>query len=315
MPLKIIFAGTPDFAAFHLQALIESNHDIVAVYTQPDRPAGRGKKLSSSPVKQLALNNDLVVEQPPSLKDEVVQQTLAAYSADVMVVVAYGLLLPQAVLDIPPHGCLNVHGSLLPRWRGAAPIQRAVEAGDTESGVTIMQMDKGLDTGDMLLKSTCALDINETSASLHDKLMHLGAPALLNVLDQIEHHQLQPQKQYDDQACYAEKIDKAEANIDWQSSAENIERKIRAFNPFPVSYSFLNDQRIKIYHAQVLTQTATEDPGTILRLSEAGLDVCCGEQVLRIFRLQVPGKKPMTVADLINGYSQQFQPGLYFSSD
>lgn len=313
MSLSIIFAGTPEFAAHHLQALIDSEHNIVAVYTQPDRPAGRGKKLTPSPVKKLAQSCDIPVEQPLSLKDAEAQQTLAQYDADVMVVVAYGLLLPQAVLDTPRYGCLNVHGSILPRWRGAAPIQRAVESGDLRSGVTIMQMDKGLDTGDMLLKAWCDIDSQETSASLHDKLMALGAPALLQTLEQVEQQSLSPESQDDDQACYAEKIKKEEAQIQWQQAATILDRAIRAFNPFPVAYSFLNDERIKIYQASLVESATSATPGEILSVTDEGIQVACGEQSLQLEVLQIPGKKAMSVKQLLNGYSDRFHVGQRFS--
>ncbi|MEO0443064.1 MAG: methionyl-tRNA formyltransferase [Pseudomonadota bacterium] len=311
--LRIIFAGTPEFAAHHLQALINSHHTIIAVYTQPDRPAGRGKKLSPSAVKQLAMANALKVLQPPSLKDKATQQLLAEHRADVMVVVAYGLLLPEAVLEIPRFGCLNVHGSILPRWRGAAPIQRALAAGDDLTGVTIMQMDVGLDSGDMLLKRECAIDPDETSASLHDKLMQLGAPALLEVLSQLPSGSLRPQKQNHSQANYAEKISKQEALIDWSKAAVFVERSIRAYNPFPIAYSFVNGQRIKIYKSQVENTTQAFDAGEILALDESGLLVGCGQQALRILQLQVPGKKPMSIIDIINGYSDSFPIGAHFA--
>lgn len=316
--LKIIFAGTPHFAAHHLQALIDSDHDIVAVYTQPDRPSGRGKKLTPSPVKKLALENTIAVEQPVSLKDSDAQNTLAAYHADVMVVVAYGLLLPQIVLNTPQYGCLNVHGSLLPRWRGAAPIQRSVESGDTETGITIMQMDKGLDTGDMLLKVICPLDEQETSASLHDKLMLLGAPALLEVLSQLPPQSLTPEKQDNTLACYAEKITKQEAQIDWSESAETILRKIQAFNPFPVAYTFLNDERIKIYSATMM-KTLSEPTnaasviGTVHAIDETNIIIVCGVGMIRINTLQIPNKKMMTVKELMNGYADRFSVGQQFT--
>ncbi len=308
-PLNIIFAGTPHFAAHHLQSLIDSPHNIVAVYTQPDRPSGRGKKLTPSPVKSLALEHGLTVEQPASLKGEGEQATLAAYQADVMVVVAYGLLLPQAVLDIPSYGCLNVHGSLLPRWRGAAPIQRAVEAGDSETGITIMQMDKGLDTGDMLLKVVCATDTTETSASLHDKLMRLGAPALLETLERLSANDLAAEKQDDSQANYAQKITKQEADIDWQRDGDDIMRKVRAFNPFPIAYTGLNGQRIKVHGAKKIAHSQTLTPGTIISVDDQGITVACNGGAIVIEKLQIPNKKAMTVKELLNGYSDYFQTG------
>lgn len=311
-PLNIIFAGTPHFAAHHLQALIDSPHNIVAVYTQPDRPSGRGKKLTPSPVKTLALEHGFAVEQPLSLKDTQAQETLAAYQADVMVVVAYGLLLPQDVLDTPKYGCLNVHGSLLPRWRGAAPIQRAVEAGDSETGITIMQMDKGLDTGDMLLKVLCPIEKTETSASLHDKLMSLGCPALLEVLSQLSTGQLVSEKQNNDLACYAEKITKQEAEINWSESADDIIKKIQAFNPFPIAYSLLNTHRIKIYSAKKINNDNNVLPGSIIVSNDDGLVIACGEDAIVVDKLQIPNKKAMTIKELLNGYSDYFIIGQQF---
>ncbi len=235
--LKIIFAGTPDFAARHLAALLSSKHEVVAVYTQPDRPAGRGKKLTASPVKLLALEHSIPVYQPATLRAEEAQQELAAIDADIMVVVAYGLLLPKVVLDTPRLGCINVHGSILPRWRGAAPIQRSIWAGDAETGVTIMQMDEGLDTGDMLKIATLSIDAKETSATLYERLAALGPDALVDCLGDIASGKAVAVKQDDEQANYAKKLSKEEAQIDWSMSAEAIERCIRAFNPWPMSTS------------------------------------------------------------------------------
>ncbi len=323
--LRIIFAGTPEFAAHHLQVLLNSSHQIVAVYTQPDRPAGRGKKLTPSPVKTLALTHELPVFQPVSLKNSEVQAELSEHNADVMVVVAYGLLLPKAVLEIPRYGCLNVHGSLLPRWRGAAPIQRAIlgdevengisdnATGDSETGVTIMQMDVGLDTGDMLYKSACDIKPDETTASLHDKLMQLGGPALLATLEQVQQGQLQPEPQDNTQATYAEKITKQEAQIDWSNPATLIERKIRAYNPFPVAYTFLNGKRLKIYKATLVNFSDSEKtPGDIIAFNEEGVVVACGDGALALQQLQLPGKKSMSIAELMNGYSDLFSVGNYF---
>jgi methionyl-tRNA formyltransferase len=324
--LRLIFAGTPDFAAHHLKALIDnSQHEIVAVYTQPDRPAGRGKKLSPSPVKKLALQHELPVFQPHSLKaqplkapptkDSHVQQELLALKADVMIVVAYGLILPQAVLDIPRFGCLNVHGSLLPRWRGAAPIQRAIAAGDKATGITIMQMDRGLDTGDMLVKRDCEMTKEETSASLHDKLMVLGTDALLETLDQLQRNDLRPEAQDDANATYAEKISKEEAKIIWSEAAQQIETKIRAYNPSPIAYTFLNGSRIKIYKAEVVKAHSVDfqlndtKEGQILAADEKGLLIACGKNSLLVGQCQLPNKKVMPVADIINGNSELFSVG------
>ena len=256
-PLNIIFAGTPDFAAQHLQALIDSPHNVIAVYTQPDKPAGRGKKLQASPVKQLAEQHQILVYQPKSLRKPETQAELTALQADVMVVVAYGLILPQAVLDAPTYGCLNVHGSLLPRWRGAAPIQRAIWAGDKQTGVTIMQMDAGLDTGDMLHKVFCDIDLQDTSADLYHKLAEIAPNALIEVLNHLTDGTFIAEPQDDTQSNYAEKLSKEEAKLDWQLSAGQLERNIRAFNPWPMAYLQLTDeqgnpQTLKVYQATVL---------------------------------------------------------------
>ena len=312
--MNIIFAGTPIFAAHHLQALIDSEHNVVAVYTQPDRPAGRGKKLTASPVKQLALEHQLAVEQPASLKSAEAQAVLASYEADVMVVVAYGLLLPQAVLDTPPYGCLNVHGSLLPRWRGAAPIQRAIAAGDTETGITIMQMDKGLDTGAMLLKSKCTIESDDSSASLHDKLMALGGPALLTTLADLDSYQKHAQSQDDTRASYAEKISKQEAQIDWSQAAQVISRNIRAFNPFPVAYTFLHGERVKISAATAMENSNhNASVGEIIAIDDTGMSINSGVGSVVISSLQMPGKKPMSIKELLNGYSDRFSIGQCFT--
>ncbi|MCK4587820.1 MAG: methionyl-tRNA formyltransferase, partial [Gammaproteobacteria bacterium] len=232
--LKILFAGTPEFAAVTLKALLDDGHEVVAVYTQPDRPAGRGRKLTASPVKSLAEENGLTVVQPMSLRDADVQQELASWQADLIVVVAYGLILPDAVLATPRLGCINIHASLLPKWRGAAPIQRAILAGDGQTGVTIMQMDTGLDTGDMLLKVTCPIEPGDTAEILHNKLAETGAQALLDILPDLSAGTLQPELQDETQASYAKKLQKSEAELDWQQSAEQLARQVWGFNPWPV---------------------------------------------------------------------------------
>jgi len=311
--LRLIFAGTPDFAAHHLKVLIDdAKHQLVAVYTQPDRPAGRGKKLRPSPVKTLALENDLPIYQPQTLKEESAQKVLAEHQADLMIVVAYGLILPQTVLDTPRFGCFNVHGSLLPRWRGAAPIQRAIAAGDSESGVTIMQMDRGLDTGDMLIKRVCPILPDENSASLHDKLMNLGSIALLESLRKLQRGDLRPETQDDALASYAEKISKEEARIDWSEPAKTIETKIRAYNPFPIAHTVLNGVRIKIYNAGIVSSCSAERAshiGEIISVDETGLLVACGEQRLLIKECHLPNKKRMSVAEIINGNNAVFVTG------
>jgi len=314
MALRILFAGTPEFAAIHLQALIHSGHEVIGVYTQPDRPAGRGKKLQPSPVKQVALDNGLPVYQPLNFKDPADVEQLKSLNADVMVVVAYGLILPQSVLDAPKYGCLNVHASLLPRWRGAAPIQRCIEAGDKLTGITIMQMDKGLDTGAMLSKVTTGILADDTGGTLHDRLAELGPPALLATLAQMEAGTLQPEQQNDALANYAHKLLKEEALIDWHQPADEIALRVRAFNPFPMAYTLLGDERIRVLMAEALEQTTALLPGTIIRAGAEGLDVACGDGVLRITQVQLPGKKSMRVADVINGQPQLFQPNHLLAS-
>ena len=315
MALNIIFAGTPEFAARHLESLINSEHNVVAVYSQPDRPANRGKKLQASPVKQLALQHELPVYQPLNFKDEQSIAELTSLNADVMVVVAYGLILPETILNTPTHGCLNVHASLLPRWRGAAPIQRAIEAGDRVTGITIMQMDVGLDTGDMLNTVTTPIFPNDTGGSLHDRLAQLGPNALLATLDQLESEQLKPVKQDDALANYAHKLSKQEAFINWHHPLQDIERQIRAFNPFPMAFMQLGDQRIRVLGACALPDTTLMQPGTIIRVDNEGLDIACADGVLRVTLLQLPGKKPMAIADILNGQPLLFQPHYVLASE
>ncbi|RVU83465.1 methionyl-tRNA formyltransferase [Leucothrix sargassi] len=302
--LRVIYAGTPDFAVPALEALIASGHDVVAVYTQPDRPAGRGRKLQPSPVKQVAMAADIPVEQPVNFRDEESRAALAAYQADVMVVAAYGLILPQVVLDTPRFGCLNIHGSLLPRWRGAAPIQRSIQAGDEETGVTIMQMAAGLDTGDMLLKTYYTLSAEDTGQTVHDALAADGAGALLTVLEQLQAGELKPEVQDESLTCYASKLSKAEAEIDWQQSAVEIDRCIRAFNPWPVAFTQKNGQPMRLLMSSVLEgKTTSAEAGTVLAESKHGIEIACGEGVLSISRLQLPGKKAMSVSEFLNGRS------------
>lgn len=308
-PLKIIFAGTPEFAAVALQALLNSEHTVIAAYTQPDRPAGRGRKLKASPVKELAQQHAIPVFQPESLKQGLQQQQLADLDADLMIVAAYGLILPQAVLDIPRYGCLNIHASLLPRWRGAAPIQRAILAGDHETGITIMQMNAGLDTGDMLFKSTCPILPEDTGGSLHDRLAELGADAILHTLQLLLANQLKPQPQNDDEATYARKLEKQEACINWSASAEEIERLIRAFNPWPVAYTTLRQTTLRLWQAHVIQTTPGTPPGTVLQCNKQGLDIACGSHVLRITQLQPAGSKVMPIAAFINGHADMIQTG------
>ena len=307
-PLKIIFAGTPDFAAKHLAALLETEHQVIGVLTRHDKPAGRGKKLTPSPVKTLAEEHQLPIFQPTTLRDVENQQWIKAQNADLLIVVAYGLILPQAVLDIPRLGCLNVHGSLLPRWRGAAPIQRAIWAGDSETGVTIMQMDAGLDTGDMLYKATCPITASDTSATLYDKLAITGPKALIHTVDMLSAGQCPREKQDDAQANYAEKLSKEEARIDWQQPAEQIERCIRAFNPWPMSYFMVQEQLIKVWQAEVITDVHSRQPGTIISADKKGICIATGNGMLNITQLQPPGKKAMSAQDLLNSRRDWFTP-------
>ncbi|CAB5596333.1 methionyl-tRNA formyltransferase [Providencia hangzhouensis] len=307
-PLKIIFAGTPDFAAKHLAALLDTRHQIVGVLTRHDRPAGRGKKLTPSPVKVLAEEHQIPVFQPVSLKDSENQQWIKNQNADLMIVVAYGLILPQAVLDIPRLGCLNVHGSLLPRWRGAAPIQRSIWAGDTETGVTIMQMDAGLDTGDMLYKAICPINPSDTSASLYDKLAIIGPEALIHTVEMLSSGQCTAEKQDDSLANYAEKLSKEEARINWQDDAVHIERCIRAFNPWPMSYFMVEEQLIKVWQAEVLEEAHDKQPGTIISADKKGICIATGNGILNITQLQPPGKKAMSAQDILNSRREWFTP-------
>nr|WP_233618458.1 methionyl-tRNA formyltransferase [Providencia rettgeri] len=306
--MKIIFAGTPDFAAKHLAALLDTRHQIVGVLTRHDRPAGRGKKLTPSPVKVLAEEHQIPVFQPVSLKDSENQQWIKNQNADLMIVVAYGLILPQAVLDIPRLGCLNVHGSLLPRWRGAAPIQRSIWAGDTETGVTIMQMDAGLDTGDMLYKAICPINPSDTSASLYDKLAIIGPEALIHTVEMLSSGQCTAEKQDDSLANYAEKLSKEEARINWQDDAVHIERCIRAFNPWPMSYFMVEEQLIKVWQAEVLEEAHDKQPGTIISADKKGICIATGNGILNITQLQPPGKKAMSAQDILNSRREWFTP-------
>lgn len=299
-PLKIVFAGTPVFAAEHLAALLASEHQVVAVYTQPDRPAGRGKHLQASPVKSLALQHVLPVCQVTSLKTPEAQAQLASWGADIMVVVAYGLLLPQAVLDTPRLGCINVHASELPRWRGAAPIQRAIEAGDTATAITIMQMDAGLDTGPMLQITPCPIEPDDTAASLHDRLASVGPQALLDSLKQLAEGTARPQPQPSEGVTYAHKLTKEEALINWDASAVQIERRVRAFNPVPMAFFHLGAERVRVLQATAVPAPQAR-PGEVVGLDAQGLLVSCADGGLLIQTLQMAGKNPVSLKALLNG--------------
>ncbi|MCU7905576.1 MAG: methionyl-tRNA formyltransferase [Candidatus Thiodiazotropha sp. (ex Epidulcina cf. delphinae)] len=302
-PLKIIFAGTPDFAATALAALLTTDHRITAVYTQPDRPAGRGRKVQRSPVKQLALERGIEVRQPQTLREVSAQQAPAELDADLMVVVAYGLLLPQAVLDAPGLGCINIHASLLPRWRGAAPIQRAILAGDKESGVTIMRMEAGLDTGPMLYTLKTPIYADDTGGSLHDRLADLGAQALLACLPGLADGTLQAEPQDDSLANYATKLAKQEGLIDWSQPAEVIDHKVRAFNPRPVAQCRYGDKMMRLWRCRPLATGAFAEPGSVLHAGKSGIDVATGQGVLRIIELQMPGKRTVSAGDFVNAHS------------
>ena len=297
-----MFAGTPDFAVPTLAGLASSTHEVVAVYTQPDRPAGRGRQLRASPVKEKALSLGLPVLQPGTLREQAQADQLVAFQPDVFVVVAYGLLLPQRVLDIPRLGCINVHASVLPRWRGAAPIQRAIEAGDTQSGVSIMAMEAGLDTGPVYAVTSTALAPDETGGSLHDRLSEIGAQALLEALPQIATGELQAQPQDDAGATYARRLSKQEGRLDWTLSAQTLSQRIRAFNPWPVAYAEHAGERMRIWNASVSPMGAPADaqPGTVLAASAQGIDVLTGNGVLRVLQLQLPGKRALSAGEFLN---------------
>lgn len=307
--MRIIFAGTPRFAAQCLEELIQSGHDVIAVFTQPDKPAGRGQKLTPSLVKDLALAHQIPVYQPTSLRDPQQQLPVQQLRPDIMVVVAYGALLPAAVLAIPPLGCINVHPSLLPRWRGAAPIQRTILAGDTTTGVTIMQMDTGLDTGPMLKKAFCPVDTSDTSNTLDQKLAVLGGKTLVITLKELGQGKIHPEPQDPTQACYAKKIEKQEAQLHWQLSAAELDRAVRGFNPWPVAFTFLKDQMIRIWQTEVLSERYNLAPGTIAYSSKQGIDVATGDGSLRLLQIQLPGSRVLPIADILNAKAEWFAPG------
>ncbi|MCX7193850.1 MAG: methionyl-tRNA formyltransferase [Proteobacteria bacterium] len=295
--MKVIFAGTPHFAASALSALLRE-HQVVAVLTQPDRPSGRGMQLTASPVKQLALQHGIAVLQPDSLKTEPAQHEIALLEADVMVVAAYGLILPKAVLELPRYGCLNIHASLLPRWRGAAPIQRAILAGDSETGITIMQMDVGLDTGDMLLRKRCPISPDDNAQTLHDTLAEMGSASIIEALRWLEEGRLEPIVQNNDEACYAAKLLKGEAVIDWRQDAAQIARAVRAYNPFPVSQARFNDVVLKVWQADVCP-SLNGKPGQVLAADKLGITVACGKDALILQVLQRPGGKAQPAAQFL----------------
>ncbi|MDP3875430.1 MAG: methionyl-tRNA formyltransferase [Methylobacter sp.] len=300
--MKIIFAGTPEFAVPCLQVLLDSEHEVCAVYTQPDRPAGRGRKLQPSPVKELALSAGIPVFQPLTLKTDEDLQQISALNADLMVVVAYGMILTQAVLDVPRLGCINVHASLLPRWRGAAPIQRALMAGDEHSGVTIMQIVRKLDAGDMLHKESCAIEPTNTASALHDKLSALGAIGLVKVLAQLEAGTVQPEVQDEALVTYAEKLDKSEAVIDWTQAAADIARKVRGLNAWPVAQTLYQDKVLRIWQAQALNEESTGLQAGVVRCVDKNMDVATGQGWLRLLEVQLPGGKRMPVQAFLSAH-------------
>ncbi|MDI1352012.1 MAG: methionyl-tRNA formyltransferase [bacterium] len=311
--LNIVFAGTPEFGLPCLDALIQSPHHLQAIYTQPDRPAGRGRKVQASAVKEWALSHSIPVYQPLNFKNSAAIAELAALKPDVLVVIAYGLILPRAVLDIPRLGCINVHASLLPRWRGASPIQQAILHGDGQSGVTIMQMDVGLDTGNMLSKVHYSMSNKDTAQTLHDTLSLLSAQPLLNVLEGLATDTIISEVQDDELVTYAHKIHKEDACIQWHNSAVSIDRQIRAYNPWPSAYTLLQEHILRIHQAQVLSSTHSQLPGTILHIEKKGITVATGDQLLLIEKIQFPGARAITVADWLNSGKTQLQVGSIFS--
>ncbi|MGP1930635.1 MAG: methionyl-tRNA formyltransferase [Arsenophonus sp. ET-YP4-MAG3] len=314
--LRIIFAGTNDFSEQHLAVLLnkKDKYKVVGVLIQPDKPVGRGKKIILSPVKILAKKARIPILQPITLKTKENQDWIKNHHADVMIVVSYGLILPEVVLNILPMGCLNVHCSLLPRWRGAAPIQRSILASDKKTGITIIQMDVNIDTGDILYKISCSIELKDTTETLYKKLLRLGPIALIHTLDLLTSGQIKPEKQNDKFAIYAKKLNKDEALIDWTLSAEEIERCIRAFNPWPSSYFVFSNQLIKVLYADVIYHKINSYPGTILNVNKTGIKVATGKNILNILKIQPAGKKIMLINDFLNSRKELFFPGRVINS-
>ncbi len=297
--MRVVFAGTPEFSVPVLQAVLDSRHSVVAVYSQPDRPAGRGRKLTAGPVKQLALQHRIPVCQPTTLNSDKARHELAEFRPDLMVVVAYGLILPQAVLDLPARGCVNLHASLLPRWRGAAPIQRAILAGDRQSGVCLMQMEAGLDSGPVLAEIPTDIADEDTGGSLHDRLSQLAADLLVRHLDDLEQGVLEPIVQDENLVSYASKLDKSEAVINWHQDAAQLERQVRAFNPWPVAQAKYQGQVLRVWAAKAMDGSAGM-PGSVVAAGKQGIDVVCGSGYLRLLTIQLPGGKRLSAADFLN---------------
>lgn len=312
MSLNIVFAGSAEFAIPSLDALIQSHHKILAVYTQPDRLAGRGQKPTSTPIKLFAQQHNLPVHQPETLKNKTEQQILHNIHADIMIDVAYGLFLPKEVLNTFKYGCINVHPSLLPRWRGAAPIQRAILAGDTETGVTVMQVDEGWDTGDILKQTKINIGMTDTTASMQEKLSKPGAKLLLNVLENLKQGKLKPIPQDDTKSCYANKITKQEAHLNWQLSAIELDRTIRAFNPWPVAFTKIDQQVLRIWKAIPSDAKTDKSPGTIVNTDKKSIDVATGKGILRLFELQLPGGKILSAFAMLNSKKELFKIGKCF---
>ncbi len=310
--LNIVFAGTPEFGLPCLDALIQSSHHLNAIYTQPDRPAGRGRKLQASAVKEWAVAHDIPVYQPLNFKNQEAIDELVALKPDLMIVIAYGLILPRVVLDIPRLGCINVHASLLPRWRGASPIQQVILQGDTHTGVTMMQMDVGLDTGPMLAKIECPITSTDTAGSLHNKLAELSAQPLLDTVNLLALNRAQAQTQDEHLATYAKKINKEDGCINWQNSAASIDRQIRAFNPWPIAYTTLNNEALRIHQASAVTLNESTKPGTVVRLDKKGMLVATAEGGLLIEKIQFPSAKAVSMADWLNSGKTQLHLGLVF---
>lgn len=308
--MKIIFAGTPEVATVPLQALLQSRHEIVAVYTQPDRPAGRGKKLTPSPVKTLAQHHHISIEQPENFKSQESREKLHAYQANIMVVMAYGLLLPEAVLKTPQYGCINIHVSLLPRWRGAAPVQHAILAGDQETGVTIMQMNKGLDTGEILNQTICKITTEDTSESVYQKLADICAPLLLKTLEEIENNSAKPLAQNNEMATYAHKIEKQDAKIDWTEASEIIDKKVRAYFPSPIAFFDWKGEWVRIFSGHTIACASSQLAGNIIDFTKTGLIIKTGDGAYCITRLQFPGKNPLSAHEMFNAYKEKFLKGV-----